>query len=61
MYLESSEEARVIVKGELVDGVDPLFIGSLEDARLFVLDLTPEEREGVSIFTPSRIYRPDEL
>lgn len=61
MDLEPSEEARVVVNGEPVEGADPLFIGSLEDARVFVLAMRPEERADVSIFTPGRIYRPDEL
>jgi hypothetical protein len=54
-------EAHVIVNGEPVEGLDPLFIGSLEDARIFVQELTPEERGEGSIFTPGRIYRHDEL
>ena len=61
MDLEPEPEARVVVNGEPVEGVDPLFVGSLEDARAFVLALTPDEQAEVSIFTPDRVIGPDEL
>jgi len=61
MDLEPEPEARVIVNGEPVEGNDPLFVGTLEEVRAFVQTLTPEQRAEVSIFTPDRVYRPDEL
>jgi hypothetical protein len=59
--LEPESEARVIVNGEPVEGVDPLFIGTLDQARDFVRQLSPEQQAEVSVFTPDRVYRPDEL
>jgi hypothetical protein len=61
MDLEPQPEARVIVNGEPVEGADPLFVGSLEEVRAFVSGMTPEQRAEVSIFTPDRVFRPDEL
>lgn len=61
MDIEPPPEARVIVNGEPVEGADPLFLGSFDDAREFVLALPPEQRSEVSLFTPDRVYRPDEL
>lgn len=59
--LEPAPEARVIVNGEPVEGADPLFVGTLEEARAYVAMLTPEQRADISIFTPDRVYRPAEL
>ena len=56
MDLEPQPEARVIVNGEPVEGVDPLFVGTLEAARAFVAALDPAERAEVSIFTEDRVY-----
>lgn len=48
-------EARVIVNGEPVEGVDPLFVGTPEAARAFVATLDPDQRAEVSIFTDGAI------
>ena len=56
MDLETPSEARVIVNGEPVQGVDPLFLGTLEEARAFVAELDPDQRREVSIFTEDAIY-----
>lgn len=61
MDLEGEEEARVVVNGEPVEGVDPLFIGSFAEARDYVLALSPEEQAEVSVFTPGRIYSAQDL
>jgi hypothetical protein len=55
------DEARVVVNGEPVQGADPLFIGSFEAAKAFILALSPEEQHEVSLFTPDRVYQPSEL
>jgi hypothetical protein len=59
--LEPQPEARVVVNGEPVEGVDPLFLGSLEEAKAFVGNLSPEQRSEVSIFTAGRVYNPAEI
>lgn len=56
MDLEPRPEARVIVNGEPVEGVDPLFVGTLESAMAFVAALDPGQRAEVSIFTEDRVY-----
>lgn len=55
------DEARVIVNGEPVEGADPLFIGSFDDAKDFVLSLPHEQQHEVSLFTPGRVYQASEL
>ncbi|UAK24598.1 hypothetical protein [Sphingomonas nostoxanthinifaciens] len=61
MDLEPPPEARVIVNGEPVEGVDPLFVGTFEEAREFMLSLPPEQQSEVSLFTPDRIYAAADL
>ena len=55
MDLEPTIEARVIVNGEPVEGVDPLFVGSLDEAKAYVANLDAEQRAEVSIFTAGAV------
>ena len=58
---ELDSEARVVVNGEPIEGDDPLFIGSFEAAKAFILALSAEEQGEVSLYTPGRVYQPSEL
>jgi hypothetical protein len=58
---DASDEARVVVVGEPVDGNEALFSGTLEDAKAYVRRLPAETQAGLAIVTPGRIYDPREI
>jgi hypothetical protein len=54
-------EARVVPNGEPIEDGAALFEGSLVSVREFIANLSPEERESVSIWTPGHIFTVEEL
>lgn len=59
--LQEEPQARVVVVGEAVDENEALFIGTLDEAKGFVLQLPAQQRAEVAIVTDGRIFDPREL
>jgi hypothetical protein len=55
------EQARVIVVGEPVDGVDPLFLGSFDACLEEVWAQEPDARSELCIWTDARVYSASEI
>jgi len=53
--------ARVIPLGQPIDEAEALFEGALDEARRFVADLTPAQRDAVAIWTPGHVFTAAEL
>jgi len=56
MDLMPPPEARVIPLGQPIDQGEALFEGSLDEARRFVTELTPAQRDAVAIWTPGHVF-----
>jgi hypothetical protein len=58
---DANEEARVVLSGEPVEGNDPLFVGPIHDAVDYVLARPVDQQKEMEIWTPGRVYSPDEI